>query len=1011
MQSKLLENLNKEQLGAVQHKEGPLLIVAGAGTGKTTVITRRIAYLIEQNIAKPEEILALTFTEKAAGEMAERVDLLLPLGYHDLWIYTFHGFCERVLKNHGLDIGLSNDFELFDETRQWALVYKNLDQFDLDYYRPLGSPEKFIDSLISHFSRLKDEHISPEEYLDFAQKLKLNKDKVGKESSKNQEQSDDEETEIKRIEEVANAYHTYQTLLLKNNALDFGDLIVYTLELFKKRPKILQFYQKQFKQILVDEFQDTNFAQFELVRLLSGDDQNLCVVGDDDQSIYKFRGASVSNILKFKESFPKASQITLVENYRSSQEILDLAYKFIQANNPDRLEVKLKIDKRLKANTLEQATIEVIEGRDLPDELNEVAKRILQLKSVRAPVNVEANTLSVPPKTGYLSQKGEKNTEAATWNDFAILIRANSAADSLLPVLDKAGIPYTFVSNTGLYKKPVVLDLLSYFDLLDNAHNSQALYRVLSLPRFHLSHTELSEILQYTKQRTVNLFEALTPALTMAQISEEGKKRIRKLLDVLRSHSVISKTATAAEMLVMAVEDLGIKEMLAEETAQAVESRELLEQFYKKIEKFEAESAHKSLHDFLDRLDLELMSGNEGEIQFDPNKGPESVKVYTVHAAKGLEFKYVFVINLVDKRFPSQNRKDPIEIPKELVRDILPEGDFHLQEERRLFYVALTRAKTHLFLTWAKDYGGKQAKKPSQFLVETGLVPSEKVSKATGKVVFEPKAEKLEQVYERLPERFSFTELKDFETCPLRYKYQHYLKLPLPGSQQMSFGCTIHDVLEEFTKAYRSNINLKQVDLFGSKPSDNPVPDFRLMEDLYQKKWVDDWYKNKAEKEKYRKEGLKMLKTFYERLAEIKPQIKFIEQFFRMPLGEWEFVGKIDRADEGKEGLEIMDYKTGKVPKGKSDLDQLYIYQWAVEEHFKQKVSSLKYWYLKDDFLVTEALATPEEMKELQARLLKMAEKIIHTIKYDLFLEEHKNAKAHDCEFEHLEKGRKRYGT
>src|ERR1051326_936101 len=320
----LLNNLNKQQIAAITHASGPLLIVAGAGTGKTTVITRRVAYLVQEKLARPEEIVALTFTEKAAGEMQERVDLLLPLGYYDQWIATFHGFCERVLKNHALDIGLPNDFGILDEVNQWILVYKNLDKFNLNYYKPLGNPAKFIDALLSHFSRCKDELITPEEYLDYVQSLRLAQDtpeKTKKKKSKKKEEEatveQTDEAEIFRMEELANAYHTYQKLLVDNNFLDFGDLINYSLQLFKIRPKILEYYQKKFKFLMVDEFQDTNFAQYQLVKMLAGTDQNLVVVGDDDQSIYKFRGASISNILKFKEEYPKLKQITLVENYRS----------------------------------------------------------------------------------------------------------------------------------------------------------------------------------------------------------------------------------------------------------------------------------------------------------------------------------------------------------------------------------------------------------------------------------------------------------------------------------------------------------------------------------------------------------------------------------------------------------------------------------------------------------------------------------------------------------------------
>ncbi|KKQ57416.1 MAG: hypothetical protein US74_C0004G0026 [Parcubacteria group bacterium GW2011_GWA2_38_13] len=311
----ILDNLNDEQKKAVTFKDGQLLIVAGAGTGKTTVITKRIAHFIEKKYAKSNEILALTFTEKAAGEMAERLDRILPYGYLDLWVHTFHSFCQRILESYGIEIGLPYNFKLFNETQQWILIYNNFSKFKLDYYRPLGNPTKFIHALISHFSRLKDEAITPDDYLRYAEDLKLNSDSVhfitqilSPEEQENLSKKEIKEMcsqEMKKIHEVSDSYHVYQQLLLENNALDFGDLINYCLKLFKNRPKILAQFRAQFKYIFVDEFQDTNWAQYELIKLLSAPKNNLTVVGDDDQSIYKFRGASISNILQFKKDYPE----------------------------------------------------------------------------------------------------------------------------------------------------------------------------------------------------------------------------------------------------------------------------------------------------------------------------------------------------------------------------------------------------------------------------------------------------------------------------------------------------------------------------------------------------------------------------------------------------------------------------------------------------------------------------------------------------------------------------------
>ena len=996
--SVLFDGLNAQQKQAVCYTDGPVLIVAGAGTGKTTVVTRRIAYLIEQKFAKPDEILALTFTDKAAGEMQERLDLLLPLGYYDGWISTFHSFGERVLKTHALDIGLPNDFELLDQTRLWVLVYNNFEKFNLNYYKPLGNPGKFIDALISHFSKCKDELITPEEYLAYAQRLRLNTDssvstKVNGVTSKKSKKTDRslpvlpiapeipgesaDESEIARIEEVAEAYHVYQKLLLANNFLDFGDLINYTLDLFKRRPNILKYYQQKFKHVLVDEFQDTNFAQYQLVKMLSEDHGNIAVVGDDDQSIYKFRGASVSNILKFKADFPKLEEITLTENYRSVKEILDTAYRFIQQNNPDRLEIQLQIDKQLKPNSTQPGEVAVLEAPDLLSELQAVVKKILELK-----------------------------TDQNTWNDFAILLRSNKAAEQLLPVLENARIPHTFVASTGLYNKPIILDILAYLHLLDNVHDSFSLYRVLSIGLFQLSIHDIASLLEHSRKKTLTLYQGLEQLTIGTTISPEGKKHIELLLNLLHKHHLASQTRSVGEVAVEIIKDLALAKRVEADTIENAENRELVEQFYKKICTFEEQHADKSLHNFLTQLQLEQEAGDEGKINFNPDLGPESLKVMTVHGSKGLEFENVFVINMVDKRFPTVPKKDTIEIPKTLIKDILPEGDFHLQEERRLFYVAVTRAKRNLFFTWSRDYGGKTAKKPSQFLVEAGLVPSEKVSQATGKVVFNQPSHKTVEVFKILPERFSYSQLKDFETCPLKYKYQYYLKLPVPGSQYLSFGNTVHKVFEEYLKIFKYSAEFSQQDLFGKSKQAVSLPEFSVLEKLYQKNWIEEWYKDKKQRDQYYVQGLEMLKKFYDYSLRALPSPRYIEQSFILFIEKYRLVGRIDRADSTPDGLLIYDYKTGKLPKKteKRDLDQLYIYQWAAQEHLKEKVGGLKYWYLNSaEQFLEEPLASPEELIKLKSELHNLMDKIVETVRYDRFAEEHARAKDHACDFAQLE--------
>ncbi len=992
--SDLFKDLNQEQRAAVTHKEGPLLIVAGAGTGKTTVITKRIAWLIEQGLAKPNEILALTFTDKAAGEMEERVDRLLPLGYVNLWISTFHSFAERVLKDWSLDIGIPGDFKLLTATEQWLLVKQNLDKFDLDYYRPLGNPTKFVHALLKHFSRAKDEEVYPEDYLKLAESKKLDAglgEYTNKNKSKNKEESDEiEEGEIKRLEEVAKAYHVYQKLLLDNNALDFGDLINYCLKLFRERPQILKHFREQFKYILVDEFQDTNYAQYELIKIVAAPQNNITVVGDDDQSIFKFRGASISNILEFKKDYPKTREILLTTNYRSTQNILDLSYKFIQQNNPYRLEMKLshglkKLSKKLKAvgdNKSDQ--IELLIFSNVHQEALGVINKIIELKN---------------------------KDNQTSWNDFAILVRANSSAEPFLQNLRKASIPFEYVASRGLYQEAIILDLVAYFKLLDNYHESQALYRVLTTPWFKLPNDDLSSLLYFANRKSLSLYEALSQSQTIP-VSAEAQKIVDSLLSFITKHSDFAREKTASETYLRVIRDIGITDWLVQnqDNYEVIKQANFLTAWFKKIQEFELNNSDKSLNNFLKIFTLEQEAGEEGELPPSWEEGPEMVKVITVHSAKGLEFKYVFIVQLVDRRFPSTERREAITLPTELVKEILSEGDIHLQEERRLFYVAMTRAKCGLYFSYAFDYFGKQKRKPSQFLYELGLVPKEAVEEKTLKeeLILNKKEETVKRkVTYLIPEQFSFSSISSYLKCPLEFKYRYLLKIPTPGNAYLSFGSSIHKTLENFMKLWKSQLSSEQLDLFvqGGKIKNRArLPTFKELEKIYQESWLDDWYESKRERDDFKKRGLEQIKIFYETTKSNPPQPKYVEQFFKIKFGDYKFVGKIDRMDAVAGGVNIIDYKTGDNPPknlAKVDKDQLLIYQLAAQEFLQEKVINCQYWYLNKNVWSDPFLGAREELADLRDRYIKVIEQIIESIRLDNFAAIHKDG-GHDCQYKFL---------
>lgn len=985
--STILKDLNKEQQAAVTHKTGPLLIVAGAGTGKTTVITRRIAWLIEQGLAKPEEILALTFTDKAALEMEERIDRILPIGYVNVWVSTFHAFGERVLQDWGLEIGLPTNFKVLTQAEQWMLVRENLDKFNLNYYKPLGNPTRFIHALLSHFSRAKDEEVYPPDYLKFAEGKLLDtgasefikKSKTRPKKAKVTVDEVDQENEAARLMEVAQAYEVYQSLLHAKGVLDFGDLINLTVKLFRTRPRALEFYRKQFKYVLVDEFQDTNYAQYELLKILVAPDNNITVVGDDDQSIYKFRGASISNILEFKQDYKESKEVFLTVNYRSYQNILDTAYEFIQLNNPYRLEVKLaKKGKSLSKQLISQrdgvGEFEQLLFNNGQDEAEGVVKKIIELQKLKK----------------------------VNWSDFAILVRANSQAALFLQALKRARLPHTYVANRGLYYEEIIVLLINYLKLLDNFHESEALYHVLCNEPFSLTSDDLSKLSYYAHKHTTSLYESLKNASAL-NISNEGLSKISHLIELIAKHTKIARERSATELYVMIVDDLNINERLQHPAA--MREAQYLTAFYHRLQRFEADTADKSLAGFMRYLSLELDSGEEGELPADTEEGPDTIKVTTVHSAKGLEWRYVFIVQLVDRRFPSVERHEAIELPKELIKETLPEGDIHLQEERRLFYVGLTRARDGIFLTRAQDYFGKTTKRPSRFLFELGIV-DEQSAEPVGRIL-RPTVEVTTSKAAgfKIPDNFSFSSVSSFKKCPLEFKYRYLLKLPTPGAPSLSFGVTMHKALEIYLKRWQQRLGNVQADLFGSSSAKPALPTLKELKDIFTECWIDEWYESASQKKEYReKTGPEQLENFYNECIKYPPTPKYLESFFKISFGPYKFVGKIDRMDTVSKGVAIVDYKTGaKPPKGleKVDRDQLIIYQIAAQEFFRQTVVSAKYWYLQPNSWSPDFVADDKQILSLRSEYEKMIDTIVDTIKSDSFAEVDAE-KRHECHYSKL---------
>ena len=928
------KKLNAQQLQAIKHGDGPLLIIAGAGTGKTTVITERIKYLITSGKAKPSEILALTFTDKASREMEERVDLALPYGYLEMWVATFHSFCDRVLRQEAIHIGLSPNYKLMTSAETIQLLINNLFKFDLNYFRPLGNPTKFVNGLLQHFGRLKDEDISTTEYLKFA-KGEMKNTKITKE-------------EKEKTLELAQAYQVYEEIKIKEGVMDFGDLITNTLKLFRTRPNILAQYQSQFKYFLVDEFQDTNYAQNQLAILLAGKKQNITVCADDDQSIYRWRGAAISNVIQFKKSFPKTKIVVLVQNYRSSQIILDQSYQLIQNNNPDRLEVKEKIDKRLKAvRKTEQKPAEFLYADRVENEAEIVAQKIKEL-----------------------------TLKDYSFGDVAILVRANNHAEPFVRALARVGVPCQFLGPGQLFKQNEVKDLIAYLKVLYNFEDNVALYRVLSMSSLELNPRDLAAINNFARRQNLSIFEACE-AIEKIFIAEGSKEKIKTFVQMVHRHLGLLPKETAGQILYYFLQDSGwLKKITEYKTLIEEKAAQNISKFFDRLRTYEIDHEDASVRAVVDWLNLSMDLGESPLANNFDWLEEDRVNILTVHSSKGLEFPIVFLVNLVAARFPTQERKEQIPIPDSLIKEILPSGNYHQQEERRLFYVGMTRARDRLFLTAADYYGeGKREKKISPFVLEVlgktqqELERSSTISQNNQLSIFDfqPDEEVTPQVNpEPQPINYlSYSQIETFKTCPLQYRYRYLQRIPTLPSSAQSFGDTIHRTLKEFCQGIKDGQDLTVKDLLKIL-SDN---------------WSSVGYASKAHEEKMKKRAVSMLEEFFVKFDK-KIVLKNLEQAFMIKVSpDLKIGGKIDRVDLKGNKMEVIDYKTGKTMDQK-EIDkslQMTIYALAATDKgiYNQKAENLILtFYFLDSGEKKSTTRTSEELVKAKKEIIQKAQEI-----------------------------------
>lgn len=613
----LLRGLNEQQREAVIHTEGPLLIMAGAGSGKTRVLTHRIAYLLAEKGVAARNILAITFTNKAAREMKDRVSRLVGAESEYMWVSTFHSMCVRILRRDIDRIGYNSNFTILDSSDQLSVIKQILKNLNID-------PKKFDPrAMLGQISAAKNELITPEVY--------------------NKQVGNFYERQVGQI------YEAYQKMLVKNQSLDFDDLIMQTIHLFKRVPEVLEYYQRRFQYIHVDEYQDTNHAQYALVKMLGSRYQNLCVVGDSDQSIYRWRGADIANILTFEKDYPSSRTIFLEQNYRSTKCILKAANHVI-ANNSGRK------PKNLWTENPDGKHIHYFQGATEQEEALFVTEKIQQLTK----------------EEGY------------SLSDVAILYRTNAQSRAIEDTLVKSNIPYQMVGGTKFYERKEIKDMVAYLRLIANPNDDLSFERVVNVPKRGIGKTSIERLREYAALHDISFNEAVKE-IDFTGVPKKAANALVEFTELIRTLSKQQAFLTATDMVEAVLKQTGYETMLKNERSIEAHSRlENLEEFMTVTKDFEASSEDKTLIAFL--TDLALIADIDQMDESD-TVDEDKITLMTLHAAKGLEFPVVFLIGMEENVFPHS-------------RSMLDEEE--MEEERRLAYVGITRAEKELYLTNAK---------------------------------------------------------------------------------------------------------------------------------------------------------------------------------------------------------------------------------------------------------------------------------------------------------------------
>ncbi|OLB35020.1 MAG: hypothetical protein AUH11_16160 [Acidobacteria bacterium 13_2_20CM_57_17] len=943
--------LNDAQRRAITHGEGPLLVIAGAGTGKTRVITERIRHLLQSDeTLSGENILGLTFTKKAAGEMKARVVKATGERGKAVTLATFHSFCETLLA------AAEPQRVMLDEFDHWILLRRNLRRLRLEKYRRLADPGQFLNDFVEFFSRCQDELVSGEDYQRYADGLAARLEA--------ERGMLDDDTFAERLEtvalqqELARAYRASEELLREKNRVSFGSLITGAVGLLERDTQLREALQNKYRYILVDEFQDTNIAQLRLLELLAGSAKNIVAVGDNDQAIYRFRGASFGSFKLFLERFAgwkegqdsTSFRVALTENYRSTPNILRVAMQVIGQNA-----VSADFPKKvLSPNKPPGEKIRIVELATPEEEARWVASELERIHGA-----------------------------GRRWKDFAVLYRQHAHRDDLVEELSRRKIPFV-ITRLSILEHPLVRDVLAYLRLIAAPYDDIACARVLAAPAWHSEAEDLVRLAERARKEKKAVYDLLQ--LPQGQLAfDRSHAALGELVEFISSQRKTLKRSTAREILGTLTEWLEIPQRAKQH------DRKYVKRLAEFMKEWEPKSETRGLPEFIEYLDYYAQAG--GVVSLEDDAPPDAVQLMTVHGAKGLEFPQVFLLRVNNRAFPATERPRVFEFPVELMKEGAPAEQFHIQEERRLFYVALTRAEERLTITTVTEKKGKVPVFIEDIVMEPAIKrqdvrqmmpklapagPEDRAPQhdredaqlfpaaAEPARIFSRIADWAEEFHPPSPEPLTLSPsaLSGYRTCPQRYLFGYLWSLREGPKAAMSFGAVMHTTIKRFVDQLRKGVKLP----------------FEEVQRIFETEWNSKGFEDEYQEQEYKKDGLEQLRAFHAGMMEELPQALGQEKAFELPLDNDVIIkGRIDQINAlgNERDVEIVDYKTGRPKKdvdAKKDL-QLSLYALAVKEILELNPVRLVFHYLQDN----QRQETTRDAKQLDE-----AQKIVQEVAGDI---------------------------